>query len=151
MKNLHKNCRRHFSHLSFEEIDFLCQSFGVSKEEETIVIDSYKNRLSDKVLTEKHFCSRASLVRTRKIFWRRVESISLVPGLISPHLKLILNKLLFIFFGYFIWWRTIIFFDGFDHHEQIVFPPKKFQLAKASTINKYLLIVFFFTFLFHFD
>jgi len=149
MKSLHKNWRSHFPHLSFEEIDFLCQSFGVSKEEETIIIDSYKNRLSDKILTEKHFCSRASLVRKRKIFWRRLESISLVPGLISPHLKIILNKLLFIFFGYFIWWRTIIFFDGFTSHEIIASPPKKFQLAKVSTINKYLLMVFFFTFLFH--
>lgn len=138
MKNSRKNCRRHFHFLNLEEIHFLCQSFGVPDEEEKIIIDSYKNKLCDKVLTQKHFCSRASLVRARKIFWQRLESINLLPGLVSPQLKTILSKLLFVFFGYLVWWSFLIFFNGHLSHEPIIFPPKKFQLAKTPAFSRYL-------------
>lgn len=135
MKNLHKTCRRRFHYLSHEEIHFLCQSFGVSDQEEAIIIDSYKKKLADKVLSQKHFCSRASLVRIRKVFWRRFESINLVPGLISPKLKTVLQKLTFVFFGYLVWCRFFVFFAGQPVLEQAFFPPKKLQSGKKSWRN----------------
>ena len=127
MKNLHKTCRRRFHYLSHEEIHFLCQSFGVSDQEEAIIIDSYKKKLADKVLSQKHFCSRASLVRIRKVFWRRFESINLVPGLISPKLKTVLQKLTFVFFGYLVWCRFFFFFYGETVVVQDFLTTKKIQ------------------------
>lgn len=114
MKNLRKKGRRRFDLLSPKEVHALYRYLGGPPKEAKILIDAYHDHLSDQDLMDKHLCSRSTVARAKRTFWRRVEACTyLVPGLVTPEVRNILVKILIL-------WTTVMYCSSLITHNLAV-------------------------------